>query len=430
MDGIPTRATKPGRLANFAEAEGNTPLSAPGYCAGHGRVRAGSARTAQPLTNRAPPRWEGTALVEKVAGGWGAVVVLGLDSLREMAAMKWTAVGICAWAGAALIVLSASALPAAVGDRTPYVYGIHTWSSGANGLFHGRRGWSIESTYIASYPWNLTTAQCQQITGENFELVIRLNKEASRSVPVTSGEWDQFAADCAAQVNTFKPYCNKWIIGNEMNANFEANIPAASYVEIYRRCRAAIRAVQPDAVVIVAAVAPWNASQNPGGPYTDAWSNYMDHLVANIGDAADGYAIHAYGGRGGDTDPRDDTTQGFGIFKRWMAVLDAHAFTAGKPVYLTEMNHAADGDKTGQPGFPKYDYAAGYINRLYEAVNTYNQTAANRIRCACWFSYSNGGFPGYNIAGNSQMQSDFSWVTQNTSYFGTVSAAGNWLLFE
>lgn len=311
-----------------------------------------------------------------------------------------------------------------------HIYGIHSWANGANGLFNGKRGWTVESVNTANYSFDLQPSQAQQIVAENFELIIRINKEAGLTVPTDSSQWDQFASNCAAKVTAFAPYCHTWIIGNEMNADFEGSIPVSTYAEVYRRCRSAIHAVQPNAIVAVGAVAPWNATQRPSGTYTDAWLNYMYQLVNTLGSEADAYALHAYGGRSNDStrsDPRDDSAWGFGIFKQWMEIIDANPSACNVPVYLTEMNHAADG---GSAGYPSYSYPQGYINRCFEAINSWNTTHAHRIKCACWFAYSNGGFPGYDITLNSTMASDFSTATRQTSYVGTLTAAKEWQLFE
>jgi hypothetical protein len=318
------------------------------------------------------------------------------------------------------------------GDPTPYIYGIHSWASGANGLFNGRRGWTVESVNTANYAFDLQPSQAQQIVNENFELILRINKEAGLTVPTNSADWDTFAADCATKVGQFKTYCHIYIIGNEMNADFEGNVPVATYIEVYRRCRAAIKAVQPEAIVAVGALAPWNASQTGTGPYPGnrQWLNYMYQLVNTLDADADAYAIHAYGGRGGDADPRDDDELAFGVYQKWMEILDNNAFASSVPVYLTEFNHAADGQKSDMPGFPKYDYPAGFINKAFEEINDWNSSHYHRISCACWFAYSNGGFPGYNISSYSAMQDDFRFVTQNTTYFGPLTAAHDWQLFR
>lgn len=337
---------------------------------------------------------------------------------------------------AVLVSMGLAAPPAAWADpgRVAYhIYGIHSWGDGAGGLRNGKSAWTVEVVNTDHWPYDLTVEQAQRIRNEGFTLIIRINKFFGDTVPKNSGQWDSFAAACAQKVETFAPYCRIWIIGNEMNADFEGNVPVATYAEVYRRCRTAIHAVQPDAEVLVAALAPWNASQTGVGIYPSnrPWLNYFYDLVRRLNGDCDGFAIHAYGGRNGDSDPRNDDEMGFGVYKRWMEIIGGHAPVSGKPVYLTEMNHAADGQKAGPPGFPKYNYVSGYIQKLYEEINTWNINHALRIRCACWFSYANGGFPGYNISTSSAMSDDFRAATSGSNYIWLPpSASAGWLYYE
>ena len=318
-------------------------------------------------------------------------------------------------------------------EEPVHIYGIHSWGFGANGLMHGKRGWSVEVINTDPFAWDPTPSDIQNVVNEDFEVILRINKIFGESVPRNSSEWDSFAQKCADKVNLFKQHCHIWIIGNEMNADFEGNIPVGNYVEVFRRCRLQIKSVQPEAKVICAAVAPWNASQTGAGPYPTnrQWLNYMYEMVHTLNDDTDGYAIHAYGGRGGDSDPRDDNEMGFGVFKRWMEIIDGNPYAVTKPVYLTEMNHAADGQGS-TPGYPLYSYPAGYIQKLFEAINDWNITHAHRIQCACWFAYANGGFPGYNITLNSQMSADFSYTTLNSDYYNRLLAVtpASWIVYE
>ncbi|GAB4325770.1 MAG: hypothetical protein Kow0059_21920 [Candidatus Sumerlaeia bacterium] len=291
-----------------------------------------------------------------------------------------------------------------------HIYGIHDWGAGASGLFNGRTRWDVEVIRVGIDSPNL-----QQIRDDGFGLIVRLGKQWGESVPKNSSEWAGFAASCAATVSTYSSITNKWIIGNEMNADFDSNIPPSSYITIYTQCRNAIKTVQMDAQVLVAAVAPWNSAQNPGGPYPHAWLNYMKALVDGLGANCDGFAIHAYGGRGGDSDPRDDNYWGFGVYKDWMNIIGGNPATASKPVYLTEMNPFADGWGP-TPGYPKYSYPAGWIQKAYEEINNWNAAHTQKIRAACWFAYSNGGFPGYDLTLLPQAAGDFSATTAGTNY--------------
>jgi hypothetical protein len=314
-----------------------------------------------------------------------------------------------------------------------YIYGIHSWGFGANGLMNGKRGWSVEVINTDSFPWDPTPSDIQNVANENFEVIIRINKTFGETVPTNSSLWDSFAQQCADKVALYKDNCHIWIIGNEMNADFEGNIPVGDYIQVYTRCRERIKTVQPEAKVIVAALAPWNASQTGVGPYPSnrQWLNYMYELVNTLNDDTDGYAIHAYGGRGGDSDPRDDDEMAFGVFKRWMEIIDGNPYAASKPVYLTEMNHAADGQGS-TPGYPLYPYPDGYIQLLYETIDDWNISHAHKIQCACWFSYANGGFPGYNITLNSLMSGDFNETTATTNYYNRVMSTppAMWTFYE
>jgi hypothetical protein len=313
---------------------------------------------------------------------------------------------------------------------TYYIYGIHSWGDGASGIMNGKGGWSVEVVNTDYFAWDFTTEQAQRLKNEGFTLIMRINKYFGQTVPTSPSEFDTFAAAVANKAYTFRNFTSRFIIGNEMNADFEGNIPVTTYLTVFEKCRTEIKQILPDAEVIVAAVAPWNASQTGTGPYPSnrQWLNYFYQLVNDLGDNCDGYAIHAYGGRGGDSDPRDDNEMGFGVFYRWLEIIEQNPYAATKPVYLTEMNHAADGDST--PGFPVYSYPAGYIPKLFEAVNTYNEGHNFRVKAACWFSYANGGFPGYNITTNSQMGDDFRESTQETEYYNRILSARHWQMYE
>jgi len=311
-----------------------------------------------------------------------------------------------------------------------YIYGIHSWSDGASGLMNGRGGWSVEVVNTDYFQWDFTTEQAQRLKNEGFTLILRINKYFGHTIPASETQFDAFAQAVADKAWTFRNYTSRFIIGNEMNASFEGNISASNYINCFRKCRTKIKEYLPQAEVIVGAVAPWNSGQPGVGPYPSnrKWLNYFYQLVNDLGNECDGYAIHAYGGRGGDSDPRNDDEMGFGVFHRWLEIIKQNPFAAQKPVYLTEMNHAADGERS--TGIPRYDYPSGYIQKLFEAVNTYNEGNDFRVKSACWFSYANGGFPGYNISTNSHMSDDFRQATQNTAYLNRILAVKRWELYE
>ena len=74
-----------------------------------------------------------------------------------------------------------------------YIYGIHSWGFGANGLMNGKRGWSVEVINTDTFPWDPTPSDIQNVANENFEVIIRINKIFGETVPKNSSEWDTFA---------------------------------------------------------------------------------------------------------------------------------------------------------------------------------------------------------------------------------------------
>jgi len=315
-------------------------------------------------------------------------------------------------------------------QNAEYIYGIHSWGDGASGLLNGKSGWSVEVVNTDYFPWDFTLDQAGRLQNEGFTLILRINKYFGQTVPSSPSDYDSFAQAVSDKAWTFRNHSSRFIIGNEMNADFEGNIPVTNYITVFTKCRTKIKERLPHAVVITGAVAPWNASQSGIGPYPSnrQWLNYFYQMVNELGDDCDGYAIHAYGGRGGDSDPRDDNDMGFGVFYKWLEIIAQNPYASSKPVYLTEMNHAADGESA--PGIPIYNYPSGYIPKLFEAVNTYNETNNFRVKAACWFSHANGGFPGYNISTNSQMADDFRETTQNTDYLNRFLFACYWNQYE
>lgn len=326
------------------------------------------------------------------------------------------------WVSVCLALAAALGLPGAPAQDAPHIYGIHTWGAGAGGLLNGKSGWSVELIHTIPIFWDLTHAQAVDIVNDGWTLVLRIDHDpyTGQTLPKTAAQRSAYSAGCQTIVASFEDVCHTWILGNEFNASFGGSVSVAEAEAAYRDARAAIHAVQPEATVLVGAVAPWNATMTGSGPYGQAWLDYFYDLVHRLGADADGFAIHAYGGRGGDTDPRDDTDWGFGIYARWMEIIESDPGAATKPVYLTEMNHAADG---GSGGFPFNSYDAGYIQRCFEEIGTWNETHAHRIRCACWFAYANGGFPGYNISTSSQMADDFRDATDHTNWIGADTTA-------
>lgn len=313
-----------------------------------------------------------------------------------------------------LLVITASlAVSAPATADSDNIYGIHFWGSGASGIMNGRQGYSIENTWPGvknKTDWSDIRQMLQNARNDGFVPILRLNWEPGHTVPANNDWVSRFdyAWKCKECVQACGDLCNIWIIGNEMNASWEGAIPAQWYLWCFNQydtnnCYYQIHSVQPNAVVLMGAVAPWNPDTNATGPYNttyEKWKNYFYYLVNNAGTDVDGFAIHAYGGRqngqpgdtGYDPDPRDDcnapytvSTQtvdvswGFNPF-RYFADEVATKYGDNKPVFITETN-------TNATAVPSTSYRAGWMQAAYEAIDTYNKNRFQKIRCLAWFTY-------------------------------------------
>src|SRR5581483_7530258 len=90
--------------------------------------------------------------------------------------------------------------------------------------------------------------------------------------------------------------------------------------------------------------------------------------------------------------------RGFQIYKWWIKEIDTYWQApkdfANKPIYLTELNTAANGNFTAMPpcnsNSPAGNYQAYWINKAYEELDMWNHYHSHRLQCACWFVGQNG----------------------------------------
>ncbi len=153
-----------------------------------------------------------------------------------------------------------SACAAAASD-TIHIYGIHSWGDGAGGLLQGKTGWTVEVVNTDAWPYDLTPEQAQRIRNEGWSLIIRINKFFGQTVPGNPAEFDAFAAACAQKVQTFSPWRHIWILGNEMNADFEGAVSVATYE--LDRLRASHRRESRLAVLVNTGLSGRNRRERP-----------------------------------------------------------------------------------------------------------------------------------------------------------------------
>src|SRR5215204_2258612 len=94
--------------------------------------------------------------------------------------------------------------------------------------------------------------------------------------------------------------CHRWIIGNEPNLRREwpdhAPIFPWHYAACYRLCREAIRSLAGHErdEVLIAGPGPWNDECKYSSNTNGDWVTYFGDVMAHLGGAFDGSAIHAY----------------------------------------------------------------------------------------------------------------------------------------
>lgn len=227
------------------------------------------------------------------------------------------------------------------------------------------------------------------ITGKKYNptngtiYLVRLNHSHSGNgtLPPDSKQDQAFAATCAEFVKRSSG-CSHWILGNEPNLNVEKNVPPDRYAKVFNLCQQAIKAVQPNATVIVAGSGPWNTqtkyASNPAGD----WIEYFKDVL-NLTNP-DGIAIHTYSdGHNPDSITADAFMQppfnhrryGFRTYIDYMMAIPERL--RHLPVWITETNPNDawnSGDKE-------------WIRRAYAEIDRWNQLGQQQIRSLCLYRW-------------------------------------------
>lgn len=223
--------------------------------------------------------------------------------------------------------------------------------------------------------------------------IARLNWGYGSTGTIPKPDQYRYFADLCAQYVSRSPGCTKWIIGNEPNHSQEwpdgQQITVERYVEAYRLCREAIKAVQPYAEIIPAAIAPWNVEAGD-------WLDYFEQMLMLIGlGNLEGIALHTYT-HGLDpalvtSEQRMDapfTDRRF-HFRAYQDFLKRVPVNMRRlPVYITEF----DGDMAWE------DRNTGLIQAAYAEIDRWNKMGATqKIMCLAvyrWLNYDRWGFEG------------------------------------
>lgn len=297
--------------------------------------------------------------------------------------------------------------------------------------WYGRSGWGVELTYattdVAYWQIDALSQRVMQNVANGTRVLVRVDYASEQSLPP---EGNQAAVDAylahirrlARDERLQDVYA--FVIGTGFNAldsnNQSTDNPTTPlwYAtlfngladEIEESVVRTIRTNNPTARVLVGPVRPWIVDQSGSPAYaTDApWLNYMNELVDLIDDHAqrgsamglslngpDGFALNVPGRPSAvdaaEIDPALEPTLdvsaptapsargGFQIYQEWLAIINSHPATRGKPVYITSTNTFAYDDADGQT-LPSEAYPAGWLTNALQVVNQEAQ-----IESLCWF---------------------------------------------
>jgi hypothetical protein len=252
-------------------------------------------------------------------------------------------------------------------------------------------------------------------------VIVRLNNDygGSGTIPVPA-RYDEFAAQCRRWVLNSRGNLI-WVIGNEMNNPREwpnqdpwnpGNNPADAitperYAACFNKVRAAIKSVQPRAIVVPGAIDPFQ------GP-RQSCLEYLERMLAAITDL-DGIALHCYThGYTPDlvtsleTFKDDPLRWQYYHFRAYTTFLDVipprHRF---KPVYITETNpHGSQPWSGGRNG---------WVQAAYAEIARYNeQPHAQQIQCLLLYRWSRDDH--YSIVDKPGVQEDIRATIRSTDY--------------
>ncbi len=306
----------------------------------------------------------------------------------------------------------------------PLPYGISAYLYGVHDPFdrgivnNSGRGWVLFTERVQSEAGN-TAYEAWSKAGHG--VIGRLNNDygGSGTVP-TPDKYDAFAQACANWVRNSRG-CHAWVIGNEMNnprewpnqpqfdpgLNSADEITPEGYADCFNRVRAAIKQVQPNAIVMPGAL---DCFQGPRMSCLD-WFNRMLLRIHDL----DAIALHCYtNGYSPDlitdmgTFGNDPLTWQYYHFRAYLTMLDAIPEKwRTRPVHITETDpHGAD---------PWSGDGNGWIQSAYAELARHNrQPHAQQIQSLILYRWSTDDI--YTLQRRPGAQNDLRSTVAGTDY--------------
>ena len=264
-------------------------------------------------------------------------------------------------------------------STSKFLYGIH--DPGGEHLLSGR-GWVVFTETADSQPGDY-----RRYADQGLGVIVRLNHgygKGTGTIP-TPDRYAEFAHRCASWVAASQGV--EWlVIGNEIALEWEwptsQPILLVSYLDCYRQCYKAIKAVAPHIKIAPQAVAPWNAS-TPDAP---DWILQLRQMLLALDGMVDWICLHAYTrgyapsafATGAVMDaPWQHRYGGWETLWEFMAEIPLRL--RHLPVMVTEAN----GNQ------PWSTYQEGWIRALYQQIERWNAKPGNQqIRCVALFRWA------------------------------------------
>ena len=235
-----------------------------------------------------------------------------------------------------------------------------------------------------------------------YTVLVRLNHAygTGGTIPLIA-QYAEFAQRCAVMIAASRGV-DGWIIGNEVNFRGEwpdgVPIRAEDYAACFELCKDAIQVTTPDAQVLIAGIAPYNADSGD-------WVEYLEDVIDYLAQMHDGIALHSYS-HGQHPEliasekmmdpPYQDRHFEFRAYRDFMSVIPD-----GVPVWITESNPGADPDHKEWR-----DINSGWVQGAHAEINNWNRAhPARQIRGLCLYRYPK--IDPWWIQGNAGVEADF-----------------------
>jgi len=239
------------------------------------------------------------------------------------------------------------------------------------------------------------------------------NEGGSATKPAVGPTHDPFGRSSPTRFSalTPQPATPTGVLNAAVRSGRQPILPT-DYVRCFQLCRDAIRALpgHSDDLVVVGAVAPWNAELTyPGNPTGD-WIVYFTDILNGLGaNGLDGIALHTYT-HGSDpaliTDrstmnpPFQNRYFNFQAYRNFMDAVPATMRSL--PVFITETDQDV----------PWLDANNGWVRAAYSEINRWNQQpGAQQIRCLLLYRWRR--YDQWYIEGKNGVIDDFRMALAN-----------------